>query len=53
MNDNRIAVNELRGSSVKQFPWERTAGDGAYESLENCDIPHRKQYLGTRNRRAE
>lgn len=53
MNDNTIAVNELRGPAVERFAWERTVADGAYESLENCDIPHRMQYVGTRNGRPE
>jgi hypothetical protein len=52
MNDGTIAVNELRGSVVERFAWERSAADGAYESLENCDIPHRRPHVGTQNGRA-
>ena len=51
-NDDRIAVNELRGPCVLRFPWERSVADGAYETLANCDIPHRRQHAGTRNGRA-
>ena len=41
MNDNTIAVNELRGPSVERFCWERSVADGAY------------QHVGSHNGRAE
>ena len=43
MNDDTIAVNELRGPVNERLPLEHFLVDGAYETLPRCRKPHRRQ----------
>ena len=42
VNDDQIAVRELRGRRVFRYPWEWALADGIYIKLPNTHIPHRQ-----------
>jgi hypothetical protein len=50
-HDGQIAFEEEGVSFPFRFEWERSIGDGPYESFPRCLVPHRPQLEpGSRNR---